>query len=78
MYLQWISSIVANQTLPEDRVLWSQSYLVFSLVIAIAIFVITFQNRCVFTIEIVIMDLIFFGGHFSVFFMPILPRTTTL
>lgn len=70
LYLQWASCALANQTLPETRLLLSQSYMIFSLAISIAIFVMTFQNQCVFAIEIVIMYTMFFGGFLSVFYMP--------
>ncbi len=70
LYIQWASSVIANQTLPETRMILSQTYLLFQIASLIAILVMTVTNPCVFSVEIFILYTMFFGGYFCVFCMP--------
>ncbi|PMD31289.1 hypothetical protein L207DRAFT_572957 [Hyaloscypha variabilis F] len=70
LYLQWFSSLLANHALVETRKSLSQAYLIFSLAIFITIMVMTGRSECDFTIELVMLYIMFFGGFLCVFYRP--------
>ncbi|MCJ1265016.1 hypothetical protein MMC22_004891 [Lobaria immixta] len=55
IYLQWITSLVANNLLPESRKELQRVWLVFSLAVCIATMISSFAVTCVFGIEIEIL-----------------------
>jgi len=70
IYLQWASSLIANQTMMDGRRGLAQANLLFLLAICIAVMVMTFRDPCDFSIEIIIMYYMFFGSYFCVFCWP--------
>ena len=67
IYLQWISSLIANNLLPEDRKGLQKVYLIFSLAICIATVVSSFTTTCIFSIEIELLYWMYWGGFVCVF-----------
>ena len=67
IYIQWISSLCANNLLPEDRKELQKVYLIFSLAICIATMVSSFGTACIFGIEIELLYLMYWGGYVCVF-----------
>ena len=67
IYLQWITSLVANNLLPESRKELQRVWLVFSLAVCIAIMISSFAVTCVFGIEIEILYWMYWGGFMCVF-----------
>lgn len=67
LYLQWISSFLANNLLPETRQELQKVYLIFSVAICLAMIITSFAKACVFSIEIEIMYWMYWGGYVCVF-----------
>ena len=67
LYLQWLSSLLANNTLPETRHDIQKVYLVFSLAICLATVISSFFDACIFAIEIEILYWMYWGGFLCVF-----------
>ncbi|KAG8530599.1 uncharacterized protein KY384_004637 [Bacidia gigantensis] len=67
IYLQWVSSLLANNLLPESRKEPQKAFLIFSLAICIATITSTFIASCTFAIEIEIFYWMYWGGVFCVF-----------
>lgn len=67
IYLQWITSLVANNLLPESRKELQRVWLVFSLAVCIATMISSFAVTCVFGIEIEILYWMYWGGFMCVF-----------
>ena len=67
IYLQWLSCLLANHTLPDTRSALAQAYMIFLIAICAAIVVMSVQSTCTFAIEIVILYYMFFGGFFCAF-----------
>jgi hypothetical protein len=65
VYLQWLASQIAVYFHLEGSNDLSDAYFIFSIAIMIALFVLTFQDAA-YTLEIVIMAYMFFGGLFCV------------
>jgi hypothetical protein len=70
IYLQWVSCLLANHTLPETRVELAQAYLLFLIAICVTALVMSIQNTCNFALEIIILYYMFFGGKLCVFTWP--------
>jgi hypothetical protein len=70
LYLQWLSSLLANQISANTRSSLSQAYLFFSLAIFVTIMVMTANSDCNFAIELVILYIMYFGGYFCVYHQP--------
>lgn len=62
IYLQWITSLLANNLLPGERKQLQNVYLVSSLAICIATIVSSFAVPCMFSIEIEILYWMYWGG----------------
>lgn len=79
IYLQWVASLIANPLLKSERSNMAGAYLTFSLALAIAILLLTFQRDCAFTAEVIIVLNIFWGGTFLVMvpFVRLLADTKT-
>ena len=67
LYLQWISSFLANNLLPGTRQELQKAYLIFSLAICLATIIASFAEACVFSIEIEIIYWMYWGGYMCVF-----------
>ena len=67
LYLQWLSSFLANNFLPGTRQELQKAYLMFSLAICLATVIASFAKACVFSIEIEIMYWMYWGGYVCVF-----------
>ena len=67
LYLQWLSSFLANNFLPETQQQLQNLYLTFSLAICLATIISSFVKNCVFSIEIEIMYWMYWGGYVCVF-----------
>ncbi|KAJ5471089.1 hypothetical protein N7530_008446 [Penicillium desertorum] len=64
IYLQWFSALLA---LPAESKGFFQGYFVFTFALFVMFFVLTFgetASSCVFTVELIIMQFIFFGGMY--------------
>ena len=62
IYLQWMTCIIANNLLSEKRQELRKVYVVFSLAMCIATIVSSFAVTCVFSIEILILYWMYWGG----------------
>ena len=67
LYLQWLSSFLANNFLSGTRQELQKPYLIFSLAICLATIIANFGMACVFSIEIEIMYWMYWGGYVCVF-----------
>ncbi|KAI1213362.1 uncharacterized protein F4807DRAFT_261644 [Annulohypoxylon truncatum] len=67
IYIQWIASILSNNFLSESRKEFQKFYLIFSLAICTATFVSSFDEACIFGIEIEILYWFYWGGSLCVF-----------
>lgn len=67
LYLQWISSLLANNLLPKICQQLQSFYLIFSSILCLATFIKSFAKDCVFSIEIEIMYWMYWGGFVCVF-----------
>jgi hypothetical protein len=67
VYIQWLSSILANNFLSTRRQEIQRIYLVFSLAICLATTITSFSKSCTFSVEIIILYWMFWGGHICVF-----------
>ena len=67
LYLQWLSSFLANNFLPGTQQNLQIAYLIFSLAICLATIISSFAQACVFSIEIEIMYWMYWGGYVCVF-----------
>lgn len=67
LYVQWLSSFLANNFLPRTRQNLQIAYLIFSLAICLATIISSFTQACVFSIEIEIMYWMYWGGYACVF-----------
>ncbi len=67
LYLQWLSSFLANNFLPGTRQDLQKPYLIFSLAICLVTIISSFVKACVFSIEIEIMYWMYWGGYVCVF-----------
>ena len=68
VYLQWTSQLFANAFTETEWKGNLVSYLVFSLALTVAVFLLTFQHQCAFTAEIIVILYIFWGGFLGVFY----------
>ena len=67
LYLQWLSSFLANNFLPGTRQELRKTYLIFSMAICLATIILSFVQPCTFSIEIEIMYWMYWGGYVCVF-----------
>ena len=67
LYLQWLSSLLTNNFLPETRQQIQNLYLVSSFAVCLATIVASFVKTCVFSIEIEILYWMYWGGYICVF-----------
>ena len=67
LYLQWLSSFLANNFLPGTRQELQKAYLIFSMAICLAAIITSFAKACVFSIEIEIMYWMYWGGYACIF-----------
>ena len=70
LYMQWVSSLLANHLLREESAALMGSYLIFHIALCIAVAVLTFQKTCTFAIEIVLLYYLVYGGFICVFSRP--------
>ena len=70
LYIQWVSSILANHLLREESTALMNTYLIFHIALWITIAVLTFQKTCTFSVEVVLLYYLVYGGYFSVFTGP--------
>ncbi|KAI1614504.1 hypothetical protein EDD36DRAFT_464339 [Exophiala viscosa] len=66
LYLQWLSSLIANPFLHGERRSMAGAYLASSLALTIALFILVLRPECVFTAEIMVMLNIIWGGTYQV------------
>ena len=67
LYLQWLSSFLANNFLPGTRQELQKPYLIFSMAICLVTIITSFAKACFFSIEIEIMYWMYWGGYVCVF-----------
>ena len=67
LYLQWLSSFLANNFLPGTRKELQKAYLMVSLAICLATVIASFAKACIFSIEIEIMYWMYWAGYVCVF-----------
>ncbi|OAF98788.1 uncharacterized protein CC84DRAFT_1223533 [Paraphaeosphaeria sporulosa] len=67
LYLQWMSSFLANNFLSSTRQEIQRVYLVFSLAICLATLIASTRKSCVFSVEIEILYWMYWGGYVCVF-----------
>lgn len=67
IYMQWVSSLLANNFLSNTRQGIQQVYLVFSLAICLAVLISSSTKSCVFGIEIEVLYWMYWGGFVCVF-----------
>ena len=70
LYIQWVSSLLANHLLREESTALMRSYLIFHIALCITVAVLTFQKTCTFAIEIVLLYYLVYGGFICVFSRP--------
>ena len=70
LYIQWVTSLLANHLLREESTALMQSYLIFHIALCIAVAVLTLQKTCTFAVEIVLLYYLVFGGYICVFARP--------
>ncbi len=70
LYIQWVSSLLANHLLREERTALMGSYLIFHIALWIAVAVLTFQKICTFAVEMVLLYYLVYGGFVCVFIRP--------
>ena len=66
LYLQWISSILANAYLKSERRIMAGAYAASTLAMLIALLLLIFRHKCVFTAEVIIMLYFLWGGWYQV------------
>jgi hypothetical protein len=66
LYLQWLCSTLALASLRKEISSMAEAYIVFSLALFIALLVLTFQQACTFTAEVIIVLFLSFGGSMVV------------
>lgn len=62
VYMQWVACVIANQILGDHGWVLRQACFIFSVAICITIVILTFQQACIFSLEIVILHIMFYGG----------------
>ena len=67
LYLQWLSSFLANNFLPGTQQVLQKTYLMFSFAICLATIIASSVKACVFSIEIEVLYWIYWGGYICVF-----------
>jgi hypothetical protein len=67
VYLQWISSLLANNGLPAGTKSLQHVYLIFCLAICVTTIVLSVTHTCVFSIEIELLYWLYWGGVSCVF-----------
>ena len=77
LYLQWISSIFANAYLKSERRIMASAYAASTLAMLVALLLLVFRHKCVFTAEIIIM-LYFLGGGWYQVMLPYMLRWNAL
>ena len=70
LYMQWVSSLLANHLLREESTALMISYLIFHTALWITTAILTFQKTCAFAVEVVLLYYLFYGGHVCVFIKP--------
>ena len=70
LYIQWVSSLLANHLLREESTALISSYLIFHIALWVIIAILTFQKTCTFAVEIVLLYYLAYGGFFCVFTRP--------
>ena len=70
LYIQWVSSLLANHLLREESTALMISYLIFHIALWITIAILTVQKTCTFTVEIVLLYYLVYGGYVCVFTRP--------
>ena len=70
LYIQWVTSLLANHLLREESTALMRSYLIFHIALCIAVAVLTFQKNCTFVVEIVLLYYLVYGGFICVFSRP--------
>jgi hypothetical protein len=71
VYLQWMSSLIANSWLPEDNLSMAEGYAGFSIAFFIAVLLLIFQDGCAYTVEMIILLNFLWGGTLLIF-LPII------
>jgi hypothetical protein len=66
IYFQWVGSLLANAFLPSERRAMGGAYAAFTAALLIATLVLVFQHACAFSVEIIILLTILWGGSFLV------------
>ena len=70
LYIQWVTSLLANHLLREESTALMRSYLIFHIALCIAVAVLTFQKNCTFVVEIVLLYYLVYGGFICVYSRP--------
>ncbi|KAF2786711.1 hypothetical protein K505DRAFT_259300, partial [Melanomma pulvis-pyrius CBS 109.77] len=67
VYLQWVSSLLANNFLSKSRQEIQKVYLVFSMAICLATLIANSTKSCIFSIEIEVLYWMYWGSFICVF-----------
>ena len=70
LYIQWVTSLLANHLLREESRALMRSYLIFHIALCIAVVVLTLQKTCTFAVEIMLLYYLVYGGFICVFSRP--------
>lgn len=62
IYMQWISSLLMNLLLDNEWVSTLVSFIIFSISLLIAVIILAFQNTCTYTVDIIIVLFLYWGG----------------
>ena len=63
VYLQWLTDLIIIGYLEEDRQYVLMTYHIFSISIAVALFVKIFTSACIFSVEVFIVLVLFWAGY---------------
>lgn len=66
IYIQWLSSLVANLFFESECRGMAGAYVCFALALLIALLILVFQSNCTFTAEIIVLMYILWGGTYLV------------
>ena len=70
LYIQRVSSLLANDLLREESITLMCSYLIFHTALWITIAILTFQETCTFAVEVILLYYLVHGGYVCVFTRP--------
>jgi hypothetical protein len=66
LYIQWMTQIIANVIMPGERRSAAAAGMVFFAALMVAMFLSIFKHQCTYTVEIILIQLIFWPGLFII------------